>query len=581
MNDFSQFKPAERRMNDVVAPVAPVEDTSAATAIGAIAKPLGALAKTGVTAFVQNEVAEAEKQKVQLQTELENQYVAALETSAQMLKQGGTSTTERRRAKTMLSQQEQQLQSLGLSAVSMLDIKKKFEGVSAGAVFKEESAQEVAYKQELEAATKAGFVTSDMTDEQVQAGILLQRKSQATQRAFQAELDVLNLEKSRLGLTQKQQEIADKNYSDASIRMLSNLAANYREPTKNNITSVLTQLKTGQIDRATAEQQLQKQRGDLEALISQASALTDLTQAQAISKPLVDLYDVALANIDSNKVLTEVENQNKIAIEYQKQDLLKEPDMRKVVAASSLFGHNPATAAYTTNAVATILSKNSDDKSKPHDVTDGTQGTSDYLSLVKENLNYLDQVDMFGEPKVDKQELNTNINKVLEGANRYIDAEDLPQQNADILKWLAEENVGSYIKDNLGILSTEARAGLTDTLLKSAENHIYPKVTELLGDLKESERGNVKLVKTGNTIAFRAVVDDNWSKSVANNLNKQVGGALGTYFKAMANLTDDSLDQIIDRETNKHWPEEVPTEDGIYTDEVTGEQFEVRDGRRI
>lgn len=585
MTDFSQLKPAERQLQDITSPVSPVEDRSDATALSGVVGALAPLAQTGVTAFVSHEVGKREQQALKQQTSLENQYVNILQTGADMLDQGGSSSAEINRAKTYVTQQEKQLQTLGLDAVRMLEIKKKFEGTSVGTIYGEESIEDQARKAELDRAIEDGFVTSSMTDEQVEAGVMASQSALLQNRAMQAQMEQLKLLKAQLDVGSAEDKAADREIARASYQSVANLVSNYREPTKNKIMEIVNNYNSGRISRADAEGLLQNQRGDLNALIAQAGSQGNLAQVEALAKPLVDLYNVAIANIDSNKLAMEVENQNRIAIATSKNNLLRDPETTQFVALSSLFGHTPSIALLATEKVSEIANNNSNPGNKPHDVADGSESSRDYLRLIKENVSSVDKLDLNGQPVVNQEELLAQIDMTLKGANRNILPEDAPSQSAEVIKWLADPQVGEYIKSNLNKLSSDAIVGLTDTLLQSAENHIYPAVSSVLESvsLKPEEREQIDMIKVGNKVMFKAMGDSPFAKSTAQNLNNQVGNALNSYFKALANLTDDSFDTIYQRELKTILPEKYgePTEDGMFVDTETGEEFEVRDGKRV
>jgi hypothetical protein len=585
VSDFSQLKPAERQLQDITSPVSPVEDRSDAIALSGVVGGFSQLAQTGVSAFISHEVKQREQQAIQQQTALENQYINMLQTGADMLDQGGSSSAEINRAKTFITQQEKQLQTLGLDAVRMLEIKKKFEGTSVGAIYGEESAQDIAREEELNAAAKANFITGSMTDQQVDAGLMAYRVSVLDARAREAELNQLALQKARLELGSAEDKAADREIAQKSYQAVANLASNYREPTKNAIMEVVNDLNAGRISRADAEGLLQNQRGDLNALIAQAGSQGNLAQVEALAKPLVDLYNVAIANIDSNKLAMEVENQNRIALATSKNNLLRDPETTQFVALSSLFGHTPSIALLATEKVSQIAKNNSNPGNKPYDVADGSQESKDYLSLIKENINATGKIGINGDPVVNQEKLLGQIDMTLKGANRNILPEDAPSQSAEVIKWLADPQVGEYIKSNLNSLSSDAIVGLNSTLLQSAENHIYPAVSSVLESvsLKPEEREQIDMIKVGNKVMFKAMGDSPFAKSTAQNLNNQVGNALNSYFKALANLTDDSFDTIYQRELKTILPEKYgePTEDGTYTDSITGEQFTIKDGKRI
>jgi hypothetical protein len=186
-----------------------------------------------------------------------------------------------------------------------------------------------------------------------------------------------------------------------------------------------------------------------------------------------------------------------------------------------------------------------------------------------------------GVPAINQEELNRNISNTLSGANKYISDEDKPTQNKMILKWLANPSVGEYVKESFSEMPPKALVGLTNTLTTSAVNHIYPKVQDIVSsDLKGDE--GVEMYNLGGQVVFRATSSDPWVKSTANKLNNEVAGALTTYFRAIANVSSDSFDQVFDRERATAWPSkygEETTQEEVQTQSVDYSQYEGRTGR--
>jgi len=369
-----------------------------------------------------------------------------------------------------------------------------------------------------------------------------------------------------VGLAKEERDLADKKISDKNYVAIANLAATHRTPTKNKVKQVVGAYTSGQIDRKAAEAQLQAAKGEIGALVSQMSRNVPPAQVEALAKPLLGLYDVALNNLDSTNLLTEVENGNKLMIaQAQQNQLTADPELAELSSLSTLTGHNNAAlAAKISKKSLQFLNQNSKpvvDGGKPVDVTEDSEDMATYLGSLTEGIDNLTRMGANGQPEADLQELTTNIDNTLKGANRYIDAEDKPTQNKKLLEWLAQPRVGSFVKDNLASLTPTARLNLADTLINNATNYVYPKVQDLVdSELKrEGQRfgvseEDIEMDSSGGQVVFRAKTPDPWTRSVADKMNREVGGALTTYFNAMGNVSGDGFAPTFERERANLWP---------------------------
>jgi hypothetical protein len=118
---------------------------------------------------------------------------------------------------------------------------------------------------------------------------------------------------------------------------------------------------------------------------------------------------------------------------------------------------------------------------------------------------------------------------------------------------LANPAVGKYVGEKYSELPTKAVMGLHDTLTNSAVNHLYPQVQDIAASDLRGDEG-VAMYNLNNQVVFRVTSSDPWHKSVANKMNKQIAGALTTYFKAIANVSNEDFSQVFEREQAIAWP---------------------------
>lgn len=594
--EFGQFKPAERQLSDVTSVQAPVQDTSSATAMSAIAQGISSLGQAAMTAF------KIDDQQKQAQLKMDQE--------AALMEQKRDFEKELLRAKDIADQHGST--SLGFKTFLTMaydqsnldpDTKSKmlrdFQGTVLGKSFTELSPEEKGFRKLREEAASAGFFNENSTEEEVEKGLLEFSVAQRQAKADSAELSRINLARAKLGLTRDQQTQIDSEISRKQFNTMANLAANYRTPVKNAIDSIITSLNKGEITSKEAQEILVSKKGALQATVAQMTReVQDKGSVDSLSQPLFDLYDYAINNVDSEDVLEQLKVQNQLMIEKTKfAQLTGDPELVRLIGLSSLVGHNnPTLIASLSPKTAETIKNNGRVRGKPVDIT--AEDNKAYLDLMAYNIDRVGVLKPNGEPEVRPQELLVQINNTLLGANRYIDPEDPPTQNKQILQWLAQPRVGEYVKDNLGQLTPEARVKLTDTLINNAVNYVYPRAQELTNSLFVEERDprfktskvkkvggvtedEVEMVAQGNSVVFRGTSPE--SQRVADTMNREIAGALTTYFNATANVSADSFTSVFEREKQVVWPSKYgePTEDGVFVDTETGEEFEVRDGKRV
>ena len=596
--EFGQFKPAERRLSDIKSVQTPVQDASSASAMGSLAQGVAALGQVGITAF---QVSEQQKQQ-QLQEEQQQAF----------LEQKQSFETELLRAKDMADQQGST--SLGFKTFltmafdeSPLDFETKtkmmkdFQATVLGKSFTEVSPEERAFAKMTEEAGAAGYFTQDSSPDEIEAATAQYAADQRQAEADAAALRQINLQQAALNLTQDQRTELEREQAKKQYGALANLAANGRTPTKNAINNIVSDMQKGAITTKDAQDLLTAKKGELEAVIAQMTRnVKDKGSVEALAKPLLDLYDYAIGNADSKDILQELKTQNDIMIEKVKfNQLSNDPDLVGLVSYSNLFGNNnPALFQAMTPKAAELINRNSSDSDKPADVAEGTSDTGVYLDTMSDAIDNIGVLNPDGSQMIDQQRLLVNINNTILGANRYIDAEDAPTQNKQLIQWLAQPKVGKYVGENFGQLTPAARVKLADTLEKNAVNYVYPRVNELTSALFVEEKkprtgtskvrkvsgvteDEVEMIEQGGSVIFRGSSPD--SQRVADTMNREVAGALTTYFNAIANMSTDNFSTVFEREKQIAWPSKYgePTEDGTYVDEATGEEFEVRDGKRV
>lgn len=573
MADFSQFNVQGRSLSDITPVQSPVVDTSKASEIAAVTQGVASLANIGFNLYQQDQ----QQQKAEAQAFQTKSFEEDLLKAKDLADQEGAESTK---FKTFLTQKFRASQ---LDYDTKTKMMKDFQATALGKVFTEVSPETEARDAAIKAAYAARFWIDGDSEEDIMKGVMQYQKRNRDAELRAAQTEELALQRAQVGLSKEQRAEVDAQIGQVQFDSMANLAANERPAVKKRIDSIVRGFQTGAIDRKTAEMQLKQAKGDLNAQIAQLTRNVDRAKVDPLANPLISLYDTAIDNIDSKNLLAEIENQNNLVIAQTKRNtFLKSPDMISLVAASSLTKHNnPGLAAQITEKTAEMLKQNSVSTGKPGDITDDSKDTQTYLEILNDSIDKVDMVDAGNQPLINKEELLTNINNVLSGSARYISPEDVPQNNEKILKWLASEKLGPFIKDNLSLLNQQSRNQLTDTLEKSAVNFIYPAFESTVeSELRTTGKRfgvseeDVNLESAGNRVRFTTSSPDSWTKSVVNKMNNELAGALTTYWNAVGNVSGDGFSTTFDRERKLLWPSkygESPEQD---VEEVDYTQFE-------
>ena len=550
MAQFNQGA-SERAFSDIAGSTAPVADTSGVHDINMVTgamNAIGSVFQAGVGIMQANK----ESQQTAAVSQQTNDFESKLLSAKALAEQEGSNSLKFNNFLTK-SFDESPLD-FDVKAKMM----KSFQSTVLGKSFTEVSPEEQAREANIVAAGKSGFWNSSSTEEEIELGTAEYEKNQQLLSATTTEISQLNLLKAQRGKTTAERMEIERLMGEKQFKALANLAAGQRLPVKNEVESIVSQFNNGKIDRKTAEQMLTVARGDLNATIAQVTQGVDSAKVAPLTKPLLNLYDVALSNLDSTNLLMEVTNANSLAAATNQMNLrFNNPETAAKIDLSSMVNHaNAALVAEITEDTAKMLIKMGTEGGKVVDPTDDSDSTTTALKVLKDSASKLDQIGQDGQPIINIKEFVTSVDNTIGGAARYISEDDNPVDNQKILEWLADPQIGKGIKDNLASFNATTRGKLNDTLVKSAVNQIYPKTTSIIrGDLKPTEVDKIQVVNQGNKVVFRATTQEPWIKSVAQKLNREVGGALSTYYNAIGNVTGEGFSSVFEREKSIMWPD--------------------------
>jgi hypothetical protein len=550
--NFSQFGVQEKQLSDVEGVQAPVVDKSSVVEGAALTEGVSNLVSMGVSAFN----TASQKSALEEQTKAKKSFEKNL-LSAQTLadKHGSESVL----FKTYLTGS---FQGSELDFDTKTKMLKDFESTVLGKTFTTLSPEEKGFRAQRKAAVEAGYVFDWMSEEQQDAGQLSYQNSLAQGIAIEQDLANWKRENFREGMSPEQLAVYDRKLADKNYAALSNMVVLEREPAKNFIKQVQLGLEGGELNAADAQALIKEKRGEMNALLGQLQRGVSKADVEALVKPYFDLFDEALITSDSATTRANLENQ--VAINEAQTTLnltLEHPKLVEYASLTSLVGkNNPVLNAKVGVETVKLLKGMSEDKKAP-DVTQASDDSAAYFEVLVDNIKSVGDVDVRGNLVVDPEELLVQADGVIRSGARFMDEDDSPNENQKYIEFLARDDLGSYLGENYGRLSTEARTKLEDVLIKNAKNYVYPATQDLISsELKvEGKRfgvdeGDIEMSGEGGRVLFSATTSDPWTQSVAKKLNREVGGALSTYFKAVSNLSGEDFSAIYEREVAQIWP---------------------------
>lgn len=552
--DFTQYKTQERRFQDTTPAQNPVADNSKAMSMQGLAQGVGDLADTALSIFGGIREAEANSELARSTKAFEDQLIQASEMSAQK----GDS-----------AQLQAFLQKSYKSSPLPLDVKNKllkgFESTVLGKSFSEKSPEELAEEHVVKEAGKQAYYPPGSSQEVVDQGTLDFLTATARKRSNDVEMERLTLEAKRKSATAAERSAAS---AQATVQRRTNLATEVwdeRDPTKNKVVSLLGQYANGDLDRKTAENALKSLRGDRVAYYTSKYAQMNVNERDALVKPELQVLDLAINNISSATLLADVGNEldrykatTELAVRTQN------PEHHELIVSSSMINHASSELTRRIREGTLSIFRKNEESNKPHDPTTQDEGTTVYLEVVKEGLGNIGKTTSTGLPLQDPQEALTQVNNVLRGGGRYLKGEDPVSENAGLVKWFADPVVGTYIRENQNLLSANAISTINSELKKNLSSRVYPTLqgslsfatgkrvgtrkTEKVGVLEEE----VEMVVSGESVVFTGV--DEHSSRQAQSMTEAASPTLSTYFRAMANLTGKSFEQVFEEEKSSLWP---------------------------
>lgn len=218
--NFSQYGVEERRYSDVEAVQAPVEDTSAATAMSGIANGISAFAQ-GVGDYLSYDKAQKKAEAAALENEYSNRYDYAIDKMSAAIDSGEMTSSQ---ARAFLVKTKRELISMGASADKLNESEAKSLKTLTGKVLAEGTAEEASQKQFEKDFNASPYNDPEAGEDEQEINKARFRTARSKSIARQEEIDELNL-------------VIKRNEKNASVRK--EAEAQLREVVKGELNDVL------------------------------------------------------------------------------------------------------------------------------------------------------------------------------------------------------------------------------------------------------------------------------------------------------------------------------------------------------
>lgn len=454
-------------------PVAPVQDRSplvAADALTSVAK-VGASIFTGVAKTkAKGALAEYEKKQLAL---------------ADAVEQG----KPRRAALSLFRRNVNEMVTAHPELVNEInDLTAKIGSTSGlGKVIMEQSEDEKNAAKQRTAASDAGWVRPNMTEEQkVDATNKYLDYQLVTQKMTRDNL-LLERESKNVGLDTAKLALLQARRRENSIQNLSSLADRYLPKFNNDMQGIVDRYNKGEIDQKTALLEIQSNYSVVDTTLRSVGKDAGGDYLANLAKPMTDMKALT-EQLVSGKIDEQVfqnELNHKVAI--QQAMIGKDPQLVKLIATSKLFPNSDLiTMGDLSEGVVRYLSVGTDGTNKNVDPTPSTpKDQKDFktaLSVVKQSINRLS--DGSAKDSVGTlREVDTFVVDTLKGVSAYKDAVDKPSDYNQVVEFLASPEFASYVVKN----------GLPADIANNAKNVLKQQYADVVSKAVKKEYEDASL----------------------------------------------------------------------------------------
>ncbi len=178
------------------------------------------------------------------------------------------------------------------------------------------------------------------------------------------------------------------------------------------------------------------------------------------------------------------------AIARQAVNITGDPETARILATSRLVGQagNLALTGPLTEVAIGAVSRNSDERQRPSDLTDPSteEGSRQYLQILRDSVSRANTGGFIGDREGAEDEVRVNINQVLRGLGTYGSMVDNPQQLNNVVEFLTSDDYGEYVESHGTRINQENASSAREVIQVQFDEVVRPLISEEWRNATES-----------------------------------------------------------------------------------------------
>ena len=608
MSNFSAFKVPERQFSDITQVQRPVEDTSGATAMSAIAQGISSTASSA--AAIHQDAERIEKKQAKADAEAAELGFAQDFGETLNSVAGGLHTGELTdlQARSALTKKRRELVSQGADPRELDKQEASKMKTMAGKILSEGTLEQQAFKAQIKEYQSSNYYSIYASEEENLDNFQEWERSKADDVAYQAQQRIHTRKMNDLNLSKAEREDEAALAKEETKGFLEKKVISAPRLINNSIKDIVksadSKFTSGEINSAEREAMI---KSGLE--MEQAKFLSDINithvksegqfseLAGAATDQVNNLFNAALKNIGDAKIIEALERQ--IELETLKTAAIVQAGSpsTKLSAAIAYLTQGAVGLELNMNAKkeANTLIKNALERNPGGDgVNDFSVGAGDtqkaksvnnYFKSILNNIKNLSEgtVDSAGNAMSNKEAVLTQVSDVLDYIYRADKKDELLGNMEFVVDKLANTDLGTFVRDNINNLDTTDQGRIkeainsyasrvSDSVGKKLESVLSPEalekelaglegptfgsgmMTSVMKSLKSGQPtfDDIELTVVGDVVKF--VGNTLSASTLANKANTAVSGHLTTAFKAATKVSGGNLSQLVEQHKAQIWP---------------------------
>lgn len=364
-----------------------------------------------------------------------------------------------------------------------------------GKVAAEGTEQEQAFFAAQRDATKQGWVTPNMSQDEAARATMAFQAFNLEQQMIDAEQNAISLERAQVGLVTDriQQQTARITQSTASINLglkreevkarqhISSMADHYATGLNARFQALERQAEAGEISREEAVRQMDEQWLAVQATVTEAGRAADTSYLNNVVSPMQRMYEVRRGYLTGETTKEVVNEQVELALARQTLMLTADPEDASTIALSRLLGQGGALALTPELSDIAIkhIERNSDSTRRPANILDPSdeEGTRGYLGILKNSVRRAADGSLEGGVEAER-EVEVNLNQVLRGVGTYGASAESPAEFKATVEFIASDDYGRYVESHGTAINRENAAQASAVLREHYDEVARPLIQQ-------------------------------------------------------------------------------------------------------